>query len=83
MQKAPGRSHRIGMAVMELLCRFTDDATAWFLNNIRDMDTLDRMAFLPRVTGIIRYGLRPGIRMICLKTGVYPVMPTGFLYHGA
>ena len=31
-QKAPGRSHRIGMTVMELLRRFPDDATAeaWF-----------------------------------------------------
>ena len=32
MQKASGRSHRIGMMVMELLRRFPDDATAerWF-----------------------------------------------------
>ena len=32
-QKAPGRSHRIGMTVMELMRRFPDDATAeqrWF-----------------------------------------------------
>lgn len=31
-QKAPGRSHRIGMTVMELLDKFPDDATAekWF-----------------------------------------------------